>query len=171
MVVVVDCEQRKRKRERKSGDSILYFFRTRFPVTGNLGCTTPHRAAVVAGTETLFCLQGVWPARSLARLRFFRLLYAKVFHEDCGVPGRNLKWMPVSAIRHRRFSPIPFFLSPLFLPLFPLSLFSLGRFTWPPYRNLFSQITFPQRRFLVVVNSAYIDCFRLFSFLEFRSYI
>lgn len=124
----------KRESGRESGDSILYFFRTRFPVTGNLGYTTPHRTARCRFPRRSrrrpklysVCREFGRRARSLARLRFFRLLLAEVFHEDCGVPGRNLKWMPVSAPRYSIGDFLPFlFSSPLSLSL-PFVLFSPG---------------------------------------------
>lgn len=89
----------------ESGDSILYFFRTRFPVTSNLDYTAPHHSTPhccfphrIRRRPKLYSVCS--SPGALARLRFFRLLFAEVFHEDCGVPGRNLKWMPVSAPRY-----------------------------------------------------------------------
>lgn len=119
-MAVLDCEQREKRRETKrqrgrgggeeSGDSILYFFRTRFPVTGNLGYSTPAlplSAPQTAGDRNFILFAREFGRR--ARLRFFRLRLAEVFHEDCGVPGRNLKWMPVSAPRYGigDFPPFP----------------------------------------------------------------
>jgi len=106
---------------RESRDGTLYFFRTRFPVTSNLDYTAPRHTTLRYGR--------CFPRRirrrpklysvcsspgALARLRFFRLLFAEVFHEDCGAPGRNLKWMPVSAPRYDIGDFSRFFSSPPF---------------------------------------------------------
>lgn len=62
-VVVGSRENRKRERERKNENSILYFFRTELSpsVTSNLDYVVAFDA--VAAPETLFCLQFVQRTR------------------------------------------------------------------------------------------------------------
>lgn len=87
VALAVDCQQgedeRKKKREREGGgkrkDSILYFFRTRFPVTSNLDYTAPRATAfraVVAGDRNfiLFAVRPARLARSLAYVSCVRSL-------------------------------------------------------------------------------------------------
>lgn len=122
----------KRNEKGKGEDSIFIF------PSDSLSCNrqsrSAHRCFSTAGDRN-FILFAVRPARSLAYVSFVSSS-AEVFHEDCGVPGRNLKWMPVSAPRYRHWR--------FFSSFFPLLFFSphshvLPLLTWSPLTEICSR--------------------------------
>lgn len=123
------------RREKERGQYFIYFFRTEssLPITSNLDYCRCFRRRTTRPEDRNFILFAVRSTHSPAYVSYVVLLFVEVFHEDCGVRSQNLKWMLASVSRYVGG----------FFPYFFFFLLPDSFYLSPPYRNLFSQITFP----------------------------